>query len=387
MTKLLSKEELQIVIGKLDAEYNDEVKKINDNSDYSKGKKLRCIGHLNQRVEIRRIEEEQKKLYFKQLRKDGYNNINTIWKNYNQKYNKKNPVIWKSDFYEILKPYLIDDMYCKPDETLELCKKELSKKKRENKERSKSITAYNLAEKLDISSATLRKYCKGKYSYPSKKYKGTFVQLYTENQVKKIRDSKWLNELYEKREQIIRNNITISEYYKDKYTEDELALKASHAMFNLNRYCKHSTCTRPNKEEMYSLKDALLKKLFKNGYVVSAIFLKDAIKKECFSCNGTGIYNSGYYDDDCDYDDDDDVCWKCNGTGIYYSQSFWLLRFVVGGETFTWHTPQKDGFDYKEINADMLESDGNVEQEVKPLNVPKAKLTELKRIVDAYVTY
>ena len=86
----------------------------------------------------------------------------------------------------------------------------------------------------------------------------------------------------------------------------------------------HVANTRPpwiGRDRFYALKDALLKRYGTHtGTVVQHII------KECFSCDGTGLWRG------------QDTCWKCNGSGIF--DEFWTVLdcHELGGYRF--HSPR-----------------------------------------------
>ncbi len=118
--------------------------------------------------------------------------------------------------------------------------------------------------------------------------------------------------------------------------------EAAEALWNLNRYTAHDTCTRPHREEIYEMKNSFVELLCCNDLLVGlgehTIEQREKIY-ECFGCHGTG--ESDHYDDESDYDD---RCCRCGGTGIYRTLParkfvYRVLRFRIGGRVYTWHQP------------------------------------------------
>lgn len=85
------------------------------------------------------------------------------------------------------------------------------------------------------------------------------------------------------------------------------------------------------KDKFYPLKQSLLKKYGKRiGEEIQHI------KKECYSCDGTGIFS-------CDWKQPE-KCWSCCGSGIF--EQYWtrLERYKIGKWYF--HNPTKKQFFY-----------------------------------------
>lgn len=162
--------------------------------------------------------------------------------------------------------------------------------------------------------------------------------------------------------------------FEKKYEGKEkevILLEAAQGLFNLNRYCKHSRCTRSNRDEIYQLKNTFIRKMYRSGYSESVKIHKIEIgAQECYTCNGTGK---------CDYEGS---CYNCNGTGNYRQGKvlkFAVFAFLINDTRFVWHQPmEKVGFEFEVTDSE--ESEIN-ETEVKPLEVKRSKLTELKALL------
>ena len=88
------------------------------------------------------------------------------------------------------------------------------------------------------------------------------------------------------------------------------------------------------KEQFYAIKKNLLTKYgTKLGEEIQHI------RKECYSCDGTGRYK-------CDWKLTES-CWSCAGTGVY--EQYWtrLDKYKFGGYTF--HNPTKKQYDYQPL--------------------------------------
>jgi len=159
--------------------------------------------------------------------------------------------------------------------------------------------------------------------------------------------------------------------YSSKYLTLQDALPyAAKAMLNLNRFVKHEDCDRGTRASIYSLKNRFVKLLYHNGYLTGASkHILKTEEKECWSCGGTGIRDSG---NDCN---------RCEGTGIYREAQdiiYVLLQFNINGTKYSWHQPGRlIDFDvtYTAPNADMPDIG------VKPLEIPESQLSEASWLV------
>lgn len=172
--------------------------------------------------------------------------------------------------------------------------------------------------------------------------------------------------------------------FNKRYDSPESAIKdACDGMFNLNRYAKHSSCTKSNKEEIYTIKNEYVKFLYKAGYVDTVVINKQVIPaKPCFKCDGTGEYY-GFYDE---YEEAEyigtDICPRCDGTGIYLEEKelyFTCFSFLIEGERYTWHQPREQiDFEYSLTDNSNSIIDKMAE---KPLYLSKSKLKEKKELI------
>jgi hypothetical protein len=103
--------------------------------------------------------------------------------------------------------------------------------------------------------------------------------------------------------------------------------EACAALFSLNRFCKHAECSWQSREEIYDLKNRLVKLLYKDGYCTAAWEHRLVLPaKICRDCGGSG---------------DGGCCDRCDGTGEYLPAKtvrFICFRFEVGVR-YTWHQP------------------------------------------------
>jgi hypothetical protein len=74
-------------------------------------------------------------------------------------------------------------------------------------------------------------------------------------------------------------------------------------------------------QAFYAFKKRFLKRFsFQDGWDMQTI------EKECWSCDGTGIYG------------EDQICRKCGGYGIYRTSEIWLQRWPLGDKVY--HIPE-----------------------------------------------
>ena len=101
---------------------------------------------------------------------------------------------------------------------------------------------------------------------------------------------------------------------------------AAEWMYRLNVFAR-SNGRHPINEQIYDLKNVLIKYLYQHGYCVE---VKQHIqKKECWRCEGTGEYWTG------------DECWKCRGTGVFSKVELYAFRFNIEGKRYAWHQPKR----------------------------------------------
>lgn len=142
-------------------------------------------------------------------------------------------------------------------------------------------------------------------------------------------------------------------------------------LFNLNRYAKHRSCSRENRAEIYDLKNEFIALLYKRGLCARCwTHVIRLSEKVCFRCDGDGTGWNG------------DECGKCDGSGVYREASeieFYCFRFEVGDKGYTWHQPDSLVSFEPAVTGPPQEWDGNVG--VRPLKLPRRKLTEGKRLI------
>lgn len=161
-----------------------------------------------------------------------------------------------------------------------------------------------------------------------------------------------------------------------KYGSPKAALAdACEAMFNLNRYAKHRSCTGDHAAEIYRLKHDLIRLLYTDGYCVGCH--EHVVEgKKCFKCDGTG-FSSGA---SADYDDEYDGCERCGGSGLYKEpKPFVVFRFGVAKKNYCWHVP-RDRVNF-EFNTTAEESSWEPTSEEKPINIRASAFARAKTLI------
>lgn len=102
--------------------------------------------------------------------------------------------------------------------------------------------------------------------------------------------------------------------------------QAAEWMYKLNVFAR-SIGRHPIVDQIYELKDELIKYLYQHGYS-SEVRLHHQ-KRNCYSCSGTGVYWTG------------EDCWKCDGTGIFAVTRLYAFRFRVNQHSYSWHQLEK----------------------------------------------
>ena len=103
--------------------------------------------------------------------------------------------------------------------------------------------------------------------------------------------------------------------------------EAGEWMYRLNVFARSLGGRHPIIDQIYDLKNALIKYLYQRGYAREVkLHFQNRI---CFGCDGTGEYWTG------------DDCRRCGGTGIYSSTRLYAFRFKVNGHSYAWHQLEK----------------------------------------------
>ncbi len=172
-----------------------------------------------------------------------------------------------------------------------------------------------------------------------------------------------------------------------RYSNPSDALPAACAgLLSLNRYAKHATCSRNNREEIYRLKTGLLHRLIDEGLLVTASLHRSA-DQLCDRCGGSGTYYTetytrltyrGHYDHPY-VEEYDATCRRCQGSRRRKGRTYYVLRFAVAGQTYCWHTPQDEfGRVVPLTDATPATYDG---AEEKPLEMSRSRFAEVKALL------
>lgn len=102
---------------------------------------------------------------------------------------------------------------------------------------------------------------------------------------------------------------------------------AAEWMYRLNVFARSLGGRHPIIDQIYGLKNDLIRYLYKHGYSTEVILHKQ--NRLCHACGGTGEYWSG------------EDCWKCNGSGIFAVTRLYAFRFDIHGRRFAWHQLEK----------------------------------------------
>ena len=202
--------------------------------------------------------------------------------------------------------------------------------------------------------------------------KKLFIYLYDKAYIESLKDVEKVKSLIPKK----RDPKDWNGIFYSKYTaaNDTKAISdVCQALFNLNRYAKHGTCSKSNKEEIYSLKNDVVRILYQAGYCISTTrHIKETDSRECRYCYGPGLRQGN-------------ECYDCDGMGTVNLDPYRFIVFVfnVNNERYVWHQPEERiqfsiqvGEDSEEIN----------ETEVKPINIPKNGLSEGKALLRWFIS-
>jgi len=198
-------------------------------------------------------------------------------------------------------------------------------------------------------------------------YRKSFIYLYKETEIKKLINSEEVQRLKLKTPKPKDWTSKFNKRYDKKSPLPEVAK----GLFNLNRYSKHNSCSRENREEIYEMKNGIIHYLYKNGYCFECYEHNiHGVPAICNSCGGSGIYQKKW------------ECYSCFGTGrihdvkidLYYV----VFRFNIEGTIYTWHQPEHTiHFIYKTTKPESIYE----ESEIKPIEVSKSKLSEYKALL------
>ena len=253
----------------------------------------------------------------------------------------------------------------------------------------KLLITNEAADKIGLSAPQFRRIVGKLIIEPVEFYKnphyrsGPLCPLWSSEQIRKLKRRKIVKDTIER-------NITRrspEEIYQEhreklirKYSSfDDVVPDACNSLFELNRYCKHRSCSRANKNEIYDLKSQFLARLCEGGYLVDV--RTHTVRKEekkCFSCYGSG----DWYGEDCD---------RCEGTGVFLKErelSFIAFGFSVNGKNYCWHQPSGlVDWDYPNVNDERDSTPWNINLTPKSVSLSAYKRTSAKRLLTFALEY
>ena len=253
----------------------------------------------------------------------------------------------------------------------------------------KLLITNEAADKIGLSAPQFRRIVGKLKIEPVEFYKnphyrsGPLCPLWSSEQIRKLKRRKIVKDTIER-------NITRrspEEIYQEhreklirKYSSfDDVVPDACNSLFELNRYCKHRSCSRANKNEIYDLKSQFLARLCEGGYLVDV--RTHTVRKEekkCFSCYGSG----DWYGEDCD---------RCEGTGVFLKERelpFIAFGFSVNGKNYCWHQPSGlVDWDYPNVNDERDSTPWNINLTPKSVSLSAYKRTSAKRLLTFALEY
>jgi hypothetical protein len=161
--------------------------------------------------------------------------------------------------------------------------------------------------------------------------------------------------------------------FAKRYGDPTNALAAAcEAMFNLNRYTRHSTCSDAHRTEILDLKAKLIEHLYSQERYTDRVekLTKELPAKECFGCDGTGTKDSG-------------SCERCDGTGVFAGArtvASYAFIFTVDGQRYSWMQPDRVMTFEPRVEQTRRQEAPGVEPDTA-LNIPRSKLAEAKALV------
>lgn len=161
----------------------------------------------------------------------------------------------------------------------------------------------------------------------------------------------------------------VSIFVRRYVSKRDAYLAACEALFSLNRYAKHESCSDKHKKTIYALKSAWIRCLYEQGFCVDVFEAKTPERAGlCFRCSGEG------------FDEFGEECYKCGGTGEYRSggRVYWSFRFLVDGKSFAWHQPAPLSFVVTPTRTDI---EHEVIAEEKPILLAQGKMAEAKALI------
>lgn len=136
--------------------------------------------------------------------------------------------------------------------------------------------------------------------------------------------------------------------------------EAAEWMYKLNVLAR-AQGRHPITDEIYRLKNALIKHLYQCGYATEVSLHYQ--KRVCYSCDGTGEFWTG------------EECRKCDGTGVFAVTKLYGFRFCIDGRSYAWHQLAKL-IDYP-VTVTV--------EEAMPFVEPVRRVADLPTVEDAWL--
>lgn len=155
--------------------------------------------------------------------------------------------------------------------------------------------------------------------------------------------------------------------FATRYKRPEAALPdACEALFNLNRYTRHSTCSDGHRAEILDLKSALIAHLYRAEIYTDRVekLVKQLPAQECNRCDGDG-------------------CERCNETGVWREErtvARYVFTFTIHKQRYTWVQPDFALSFTPKVEA-TRQDDGERPELDKTINIPRSKLGEAKALI------
>lgn len=150
-----------------------------------------------------------------------------------------------------------------------------------------------------------------------------------------------------------------------KYKTKELVL--ANALRFVNRLQKVNRIS-----EVYTLKDHWIGANQSNLIEGKITRVENKI---CWSCDGSGIYDDAFSDDECD-----DMCFKCDGSGIYSSRTLYEHNFNIDEQVFCFHSYVRPDKLSEEKGADLTNYGRPFDKSELPLP-PQQLIVELIKLI------
>jgi len=152
-----------------------------------------------------------------------------------------------------------------------------------------------------------------------------------------------------------------------RYGSPEAAIPdAAQALFNLNRYTRHRTCSEPHRDEILQLKARFIRMVYlRQKYTDRVEKLVRAVPEQACSCEGL-----------------QPNCEKCGETGVFREEqtvATYVFYFTIGDRTYCW-MQRRDELDFS-VQVDETKPDDGHRGRDQTLNIPRKKLAEAKAIV------